>query len=91
MSYEAEFTATLWRFHAGKGGWTFVTVPEAHAPSAAYAWGRTPVAAEVDGRGWKTSVWREKSGRTILPVPKAIRREKEDGEDVVVRLTFSTH
>ena len=88
-AYEVEFTSTLWRY-PGKGGWTFVTVPEEHAPSAACAWGRTPVMAEVDGHAWKTSVWREKTGRTLLPVPKAARGAKGDGDSVRVRLGFAT-
>jgi hypothetical protein len=88
MAYEAEFAATLWRY-AGPGGWHFVTVPEADAPSVAYAFGRTPVDAEVDGYAWKTSVWREKSGRTVMAVPKAARGGKGDGDEVRVRLRFA--
>jgi len=88
MSYEVEFNALLWRY-PGKGGWHFVTVPEEHAPSAAYAWGRTPVVASVDGHEWKTSVWRGKDGRTLLPVPKAARGARGDGDSVQVRLSFN--
>jgi hypothetical protein len=86
--YEVEFTSVLFRV-PGKGGWTFATVPEAHAPSATEAWGRVPVVAAVDGREWKTSVWRERSGRTLLPVPKQIRRGKDEGDVVHVRLRFT--
>jgi hypothetical protein len=88
MAYDVEFSAALWPY-PGKGGWTFVTVPAEHAPSAAFAWGRTPVLAEVDGYAGKTSVWREKSGRTLLPVPRAARDAKGDGDGVGVRLGFS--
>ncbi len=82
------FTGTLFRV-PGKGGWTFVIVPERHAPAVTHGWGRTPVAATVDGHQWRTSVWREKSGRTLLPVPKAVRGGKGDGDRVRVRLEFS--
>jgi hypothetical protein len=82
------FTSTLFRI-PGKGGWTFAPVPERCAPSATLAWGRTPVIATVDGHRWKTSVWREKSGRTLLPVPKKIRGHKGDGDKVRVRLEFA--
>jgi hypothetical protein len=88
MDYDIEFTATLWRYPGGIG-WTFVTVPDEHAPTATYAWGRAPVHASVDGRAWKTSVWREKSG-TLLPVPRAIRGAKGDGDPVTVRLSYAT-
>ena len=77
------FTARLWRVE-GKGGWTFATVPPEHAPSSQLAWGRTPVTATVDGHRWKTSVWREKSGRTLLPVPKHVRGHKGGGDTVLV-------
>ena len=60
MPYDVEFSSTLFKY-PGNSGWTFVTVPEQHAPSSTYAWGRTPVVANVDGYEWKTSVWREKT------------------------------
>jgi hypothetical protein len=81
------FESTLFRV-PGKGGWTFATVPERHAPQVRHAWGRTPVIATVDGHRWRTSVWRERSGRTLLPVPKAVRGEKGDGDRVRVTLEF---
>lgn len=87
-SSAVEFTAVLFRV-PGKGGWTFLTVPGKHAPHATLAWGRTPVNATVDGRRWKTSVWRERSGRTLLPVPKAVRGTKGHGDRVTVRLEFN--
>ena len=73
------FVTTLFRY-PGKGGWTFVVVPDELAPPVTHGWGRTPVHAEVDGTGWHTSVWRGKDGRTLLAVPKAIRGAKGDGK-----------
>ena len=87
VAYDVEFCARMWRY-SGPAGWFFLTVPDEHAPSVTYAWGRAPVMAEVDGRAWKTSAWREKSGRTLLPVPRAIRGSKGDGDEVKVRLRF---
>jgi hypothetical protein len=86
-SVTTRFRATLFTL-PGKGGWTFAPVPERHAPPATHAWGRTPVLAEVDGTRWKTSVWRERSGRTLLPVPRIARAGKGDGDRVRVALTF---
>jgi hypothetical protein len=66
-----------------------VTVPEEHAPQVTHAWGRTPVRARVDDQEWNTSVWRERSGRTLLAVPKAVRADKGHGDTVKVQLTFA--
>ena len=81
------FVAKLFRY-PGKGGWTFVPVPKRFAPTTKLAWGRTPVAATVDGKKWSTSVWTERTGKVLLPVPKSIRREKEDGDKVEVCLEY---
>ena len=86
--YSAKFRAKLWRY-PGPGGWHFATVPEKYAPLATHGWGRTPVLATVDGHQWKTSVWREKTGRTLLAVPKKVRGEKGHGDTVTVELQFS--
>ncbi len=86
--FGGEFNTTLFRY-PGKGGWTFAVVPDELAPPVTHGWGRTPVHAEVDGVGWRTSVWRGKDGRTLLAVPKAIRGTKGDGNIVHVRIAFS--
>jgi len=87
--YGGQFSARLFRY-PGKGGWTFVPVPEKVAPRVTHGWGRTPVEATVDGYTWKTSVWREKTGRTLLAVPKRARGAKGDGDAVKVRIAFTT-
>jgi predicted N-acetyltransferase YhbS len=80
------FTAELFTY-PGKGGWTFAEVPAALAPPATHGWGRTPVVAVIDGRRHETSVWRETSGRTLLPVSKAMRGTKGHGDPVTIGLT----
>lgn len=82
------FTAKLFRIE-GKGGWTFAPVPERYAPPVQHEWGRTSVVAIVEGHAWKTSVWREKSGRTLLPIPKVARGVLGDGDRVRIRLEFN--
>jgi hypothetical protein len=47
------------------------------------------VHATVDGKSWDTSVWREKTGRTLLAVPKKIRGAKDDEDEVDVALEYS--
>ncbi len=83
----AGFEAVLFKY-PGKGGWTFAPVPSEFAPPYKMAWGRTPVRATVDGKEWDTSVWTEKSGRILLPVPKKIRGGKGDGDTVQVELQY---
>lgn len=80
------FTAIL--FHSGgKGGWTFAPLPQELAVPVTGSWGMTPVIASVDGRTWKTTLWRDtKMKRTLLPVPKKIRGRKGDGDRVEVEL-----
>jgi hypothetical protein len=87
-SYVCEFESTIFRI-PGKGGWVFAPVPEWHAPTETLGWGRTPVRATVDGVSWDTSVWRNKSGRTLLAVPAKVRGDKEHDDVVSVRLEYS--
>jgi hypothetical protein len=77
--------AKLWKY-PGPGGWTFAPVPDRHAPPATEAWGRTPVLACVDGQRWETSVWRDRKHGTLLPVPKAVRGNKGEGDTVEIEL-----
>jgi hypothetical protein len=46
------------------------------------------VRASIGGVVWETSVWREKSGRTLLPVPKRVRGTKGHGDTVRVGIEF---
>lgn len=87
--YHCSFTAELFRI-AGPGGWVFAVVPAEHAPRVSVGWGRTPVQATVDGRQWDTSVWREKSGRTLLAVPKKIRGTKDHMDTVDIDLSYES-
>ena len=78
------FNSVLFKY-PGKGGWTFAPIPADYAPSKTYGWGRTPVVATVDGQTWETSVWKDtKTGKTLLAVPKNIRKGKGDGDTVEV-------
>jgi hypothetical protein len=83
------FEAKLFRY-PGPGGWTFAPVPDAHAPPVTHGWGRTPVVANVNGRSWSTSVWRDKKYGSLLPVPKHIRGDSGDGHTVMVELSFES-
>jgi hypothetical protein len=75
----------------GKGGWTFAPVPDDHAPPVTESWGRTPVTAIIGGHRWRTSVWREQSGRTLLPISTAVRTITgcKAGDRVTIQLEFT--
>jgi hypothetical protein len=76
--------------YPGKGGWTFVQVPDRLSPPVTHGWGRTPVTATVDGHTWATSVWRGKDGRTLLALPKQVRGTRGEGDRVQVHLAFAS-
>jgi hypothetical protein len=80
-----EFESKLFRY-PGPGGWTFASVPDDLAPPVTHGWGRTPVRARVDGQEWETSVFRDRTHGTLLPVPKRIRGAKAHGDVVLVEL-----
>lgn len=80
------FTSTLFTTE-GKGAWTFATLPRGISLPVTGSWGMTPVIATVDGKTWKTTIWKDsKRKRTLLPVPKRIRGGKGDGDKVAVEL-----
>jgi hypothetical protein len=81
------FTGELFRW-TGSAAWTFVEVPPDLAPPVTEGWGRTPVLAAVDGASWATSVWRGKDGRTLLAVPKKIRKGKGHGDQVTASIQW---
>lgn len=83
---EVRFTASLFLHNFEKGAWTFVEIPPELAPPVMGAWGMTPVLASVDGREWPTTVWRDKTQRSLLPVPKKVRGKKGDGDTVEIVL-----
>lgn len=87
--YGGSFTAVLFRYE-GPGGWHFAPVPDRYAPPVTHGWGRTPVTATVDGVTWQTSVWRGKDGRSLLAVPKHVRKHKGDGDRVRVTIAFAS-
>ena len=80
-----KFKAQLFRY-PGPGGWTFAQIPDEFAPAVTAPWGRTPVHATIDGRECKTSVWRDQKHGTLLPVSKAVRGNKGDGDTVIIEL-----
>jgi Domain of unknown function (DUF1905) len=88
-----EFTGPIW-YWKGPAPWYFVTVPDEESleldeasAMVSYGWGMIPVSAQIEGTGWKTSLW-PKDGRYIVPVKAAVRDAEglEVGDTVTVCL-----
>jgi hypothetical protein len=88
-----EFRGEPW-FWRGPAPWHFVTVPEeecrqleAASAFVTYGWGMIPVAAQIGGTGWSTSLF-PKDERYIVPVKARVRKAEglEVGDLVTVRL-----
>jgi hypothetical protein len=89
-----DFSGEMW-FWKGPSPWHFITVPEdecggleATSSLVTYGWGMIPVAAQIGGTGWTTSLF-PKDGRYIVPVKARVRKAEglEVGDMVTVRLT----
>jgi hypothetical protein len=88
-------TTPLWLWSGGQGSWHFVTVPEEHSGelraetlSRRRGFGSVRVEASINGVGWSTSVFPQKSGGYLLPVKADVRRRAgiAAGEEVTVNL-----
>ena len=73
-----------------KGSWTFIALPETLDFEATNAFGRTPIIAEIEGKSWSTSLWRESSGESYIAVPKKIRGSKGNGEQITISFYVDT-
>jgi hypothetical protein len=88
-----EFSGEMW-FWKGPAPFHFITVAEEECAELAatsalvsYGWGMIPVAAQIGGTGWKTSLF-PKDGGYIVPVKDRVRKAEglEVGDMVTVRL-----
>ena len=84
------FTAELWEWHEGEGGWFFVTVPpdvgeELQASGGPRrGFGSIRVEVTVGSSTWRTSVFPSKEHGYVLPVKKPVRTAEglEPGDPV---------
>jgi Domain of unknown function (DUF1905) len=90
-----EFDGPIW-YWRGPAPHHFVTVPEEEsavieeiAHAVTYGWGCIPVAGEIGGTAFTTSLF-PKDGGYIVPVKAAVRRAEgvAEGDHVTVRLTI---
>lgn len=91
---DLEFTGEIW-FWKGPAPHHFVTVPdeqsaaiESAARLVTYGWGMIPVAGEIDGTTFTTSLF-PKDGGYIVPLKLKVRRalDLDVGDRVTIRLT----
>ena len=83
-----------WR---GPAPYVFAQLPEAVAaeiralgPAASYGWGVIPVAAEIGGVDFTTSLF-PREGGYLLPLKVAVRRQiaADEGAEVTVEMTVT--
>lgn len=78
------FNSTLTKLQA----WTIAALPKNFVIEAVHPFGRTPVIAWIDDKEWATSLWTEKSGETMIAVPKKVRGKLEAGDDVNISFRY---
>jgi len=84
-----EFSGEMW-FWKGPAPWHFITVPEqecgeleATSALVAHGWGMIPVTAQIEGTGWKTSLFpKDRAGEGVVRNAEGL----EVGDIVTVRL-----
>ncbi|ADB35579.1 Domain of unknown function DUF1905 [Kribbella flavida DSM 17836] len=92
---DVQFTGDIW-YWRGPSPFYFVSVPDdestdiqATATSVSYGWGMIPVAAQVGGTTWTTSLY-PKDGRYVVPLKDAVRKAESlaEGDTITVHLTI---
>ena len=68
--------------------WRVAPLPDHIEIEAVREFGRTPVAAKCCDKTWKTSLWTDRDGKTMLPIPKKIRGKLDEGDAVEVCFEF---
>jgi len=78
------FVSTLRKLQS----WTIAPLPKSFIIEAVQPFGRTPVITTINGKEWSTSLWTEKSGDTMIAVPKKVRGKLEEGDEVEIRFIY---
>ena len=78
------FTSVLQKLSS----WTIAPLPEELEIEAVSAFGRTPVIAKLCESSWSTSLWTEKSGKTMIAIPKKVRGGLVEGDVVEISFEF---
>ena len=68
--------------------WVVAPLPDDFEIEAVHPFGRTPVIATLGNKTWKTSLWTDKEGATMLPLPKKIRGKLREGDEVTLSFVY---
>jgi len=68
--------------------WVVAPLPDGFEIEAVHPFGRTPVIATLGETSWKTSLWTDKEGGTMLPLPKKIRGKLREGDEVTLTFVY---
>lgn len=78
------FTSTLTKLQS----WTIAPLPKNFIVEAVHPFGRTPVIAVLNTKDWSTSLWTDKLGDTMIAIPKKVRGNLEDGDEVEISFSY---
>jgi len=84
MQQPVTFTAILQKLES----WIVAPLPSTYEIEAVHPFGRTPVIATLGDKSWKTSLWTDKEGTTMLPLPKRIRGTLGEGDEVTLSFVY---
>lgn len=68
--------------------WVFAPLPDHIKIEAVHAFGRTPIIATFNNKTWSTSIWTEKSARSMISIPKKIRGLYMEGDEIELTFIF---
>jgi len=84
LEKEYTFKSTLIKLQS----WFIAALPKSIKIEGVHAFGRTPIIATVNNKTWKTSIWTQKDGTTMIAVPKKVRGLLHEGDEVVIKFEF---
>jgi len=84
MNHAYTFSTILYKLES----WVVAPLPDGFEIEAVHPFGRTPVIATLGETSWKTSLWTDKEGATMLPLPKKIRAKLREGDEVTLSFIY---
>ena len=68
--------------------WYIAALPSTIDIEAVHCFGRTPVIATVNNKTWNTSIWTQKDGITMIEIPKKVRGNLIEDDEIEIYFEF---